>query len=64
MDAKDLLGCAVFCDLAPCVTLSKVMQHDHLDILQALTAVLRTVKETDKLGATELEKWPTYASRV
>ena len=63
--AKYLLGCAVFCDLlAPCVILSKVMQHDHLDIFQVLTAVLRTVKETDKLSATELGKWPTYASIV
>ena len=40
------------------------MQQDHLDILQALTVVLQTVKETDKLSATWLDKWPTYASTV
>ncbi len=45
---KYILGCAVYCDiLAPCVILLKVMQFDHLDILEALTAVLWTVKETE-----------------
>ena len=51
-DAKYLLGCAVFVDLlSPCVILSKVMQHDYLDILEALTAVLRAVREMEKLSA-------------
>ena len=41
VDAKYLLGCAVFCDLfAPCVILSKVLQYDDLDLLQALSAIL------------------------
>ena len=65
VDAKYLVGCAVFCDLlSPCVVLSKVMQYDHRDILQTLTAMLRTVKEMDKLSAVDIKKWPTYVSTV
>ena len=65
VNAKYLLGCAAFCDLlAPCVILSKVMQYNDLDILQALTSVLRTVKETEKLSTSELDHWPTYAATV
>ena len=34
VNAKYLVGCAIFCDLlAPCVVLSKLMRCDHLDIL-------------------------------
>ena len=55
MNAKYLLGCAVFSDiLTPCAILSKVMLHDHLDILEALTAVLMAAKETDTLSTTDL----------
>ena len=37
-NAKYLLGCAFFVDLlTPCSILSKVMQHDDLDILSVLT---------------------------
>lgn len=44
-DVKYLLGCAVLSDmLNPCAILSKVMQHDHLDIVEALTAVLMEPK--------------------
>ena len=55
MNAKYLLGCAVFYDiLTPCAILSKVMLHDHLDILEALTAALMAAKETDTLSTTDL----------
>ena len=64
-DAKYLLECVVFVDLlSPCVILSKVMQHDYLDILEALTAVLRAVREMEKLSALDLDHWPTYALTV
>ena len=37
VDAKYILGSALFCDLLlPCVVLSKVMQSDNLDIVEAL----------------------------
>ena len=59
VDTKYILGCAVFVDvLSPCV-LSKVMQYDHLDILAAL---LRSIKEIDKLSAMPVTQWPTYVS--
>ena len=60
VNGKYLLGCAFFSDLLnACVVLSKVMQHDHLDILQALTSLLQAVKE---ISTTDLEKWPMYAT--
>ena len=47
MHAKYLLGCALFIDLlSPCAILSKIMQNDSLDILEALSAVLMALKET------------------
>ena len=50
VDAKYLLGCALFVDLlTPCAIFSKSMQGDNLDILGALTSLVRTVKETNKL---------------
>ena len=65
VDAKYLLGCAVFVDLlTPCAIFSKSMQGDELDILRALTYLLRTVKETNKLNAKPLDQWPTYAATV
>ena len=51
LDAKYLLGCAVFVyDLTPCAIFSKVLQSNELDILAALTSLLQTVKETEKLS--------------
>ena len=48
LQAKYLLGCAVFVDtLTPCAVFSKVMQSNELDILPALTSLLKTVKETE-----------------
>ena len=58
VDAKYLLGCALFVDLTPCTIFSKSMQADDLDILGALTNLLRTVKETNKLNAKLLDQWP------
>jgi hypothetical protein len=47
IDARHLLGCAVFVDLlVPCAIFSKSMQRDELDILGALNCLLRAVKET------------------
>ena len=60
-----LLGCAVFVDLlTPCSIFSKVMQSDEIDILAALTSVLKTLKETDKLNSKSLDQWPTYAATI
>ena len=47
--AKCILGCAFFVDLlTPCTTVSKSMQNDEINIIGALTGVLKTLKETDK----------------
>ena len=65
VDAKYLLGCALFTDLlTPCGIFSKSMQADELDILGALTYLLRTLKETNQLYAKPLEQWPTYAATM
>ena len=40
------------------------MQYDDLDILQALSSVLRIVKETEKLSTSTLDKWPIYAATM
>jgi len=64
-EAKYLLGCALFIDLlTPCAIFSKCMQSDEVDILGALTSVLKTLKETDKLATKPLDQWPTYANTV
>ena len=61
VDAKYIFGCAVFSDLlAPCSVLSKAMQSDDLDILGAISSVVKSVRDTNKLSSTPLEKWPTY----
>ena len=64
-DAKHLLGCAVFVDLLiPCSIFSKTMQADELDIVSALTYLLKTVTKIDKLKKKPLSKWDTYATIV
>ena len=64
-NAKYILGCAIFVDvLTPCASLSKVMQQDNLDILAALTGLLKSVKELEKLESSPLHQWPTYAATV
>ena len=58
-----VVGCAVFVDLlTPCAIFSKVMQVDEIDILGALTSLMKTIKETDKLKSRPLKEWPTYAA--
>ena len=60
---KYILGCAVFIDdLNPCLLCSKSLQSDKIDVLGALTSLLKTVSETDKLSAKLLEQWPTFAA--
>ena len=64
-EAKYLLGCAVFVDvLMPCAIFSKVMQSDELDILAALTSLLQTIKETEKLSSLPLAQWPVYSATL
>ena len=63
--AKYLFGCALFVDLlTPCAIFSKCMQSDEVDILGALTGLLKTLKETDKLASKPLDQWPTYAATL
>ena len=63
--AKCILGCAFFVDhLTPCTIVSKSMQSDGIDILGALTGVLKTLKKTDKLASKPLDKWSTYSATV
>ena len=51
VDAKYLLGCAVFVDLLnPCAVFSKCLQNDDIDILGALTCLLKTLAESEKLS--------------
>lgn len=65
MDAKYLLGCALFVDLlTSCAIFSKSMQGDELNILGALTYLLRTVKETNKLHGKPLDQWPMYSATL
>lgn len=65
LDAKYLLGCAVFVDvLTPCAIFSKVLQSNELDILAALTSLLQTVKETGKLSSLPLAEWPVYSATL
>ena len=56
--AKYILGLATYVDiLSPSAILSIVVKHDQLDTLAALTGLLRSVKEVEKL----LQCWTTYA---
>ena len=59
--AKCLLGCAFFVDLLiPISALSKTLQSDEIHILEALTGILRTLKELDKLLSKPVGQWATY----
>ena len=65
VEAKYILGCAVFVDLlSPCLMFSRAMQNDEIDILGALTGVLQTLKETNRLASKGIEQWPTYAATM
>ena len=46
----------------PVSILSKTLQSDEIDILEALTGVLRTLKEIDKLLSKPVAEWSTYKS--
>ena len=44
------LGCALFVDLLkPCFILSKVMQNDNLDVVEALSSVINTIRSMASL---------------
>ena len=65
IDAKYLLGCAFFVNLlSPCAILSKVLQEDDVDVLEAFTSLLRTVKDINKLSNKPLEQWKTYSTTI
>ena len=54
-----------FCDLlSPCAVFSKILQQDTLDILGALTSLLRTVQELNKLSSRSLQQWPNYSATL
>ena len=40
------------------------MQSDELDIVGALTSLLRTIKETEKLRSLPLAQWPVYSATM
>ena len=64
-EAKYIMGCSLFVDLlTPCGIFSKCMQNDEVDILGALTGLLKTLKETEKLTSKPLDQWPTYATTL
>jgi len=65
IDVQYLLGCAVFVDvLLPRSIFSKSMQSDSLDVIGALTCLVRTVKETKKLRDKPLSQWQTYSTTI
>ena len=62
VDAKYVLGCAAFVDLlTPCSIFSRSMQSDNLDILAAITHLVKTLNETNKLSSKPLEQWKPTA---
>ena len=64
-NTKYVLGCALFIDiLMPCSIFSKVMQNDEIDILGALTSLLKTLCETETLSTKPLEQWSTYSATL
>lgn len=50
--------------LTPCAIFSKSMQANELDILGALTNVLRAMKDINMLNAKPLDQWPTSTSTL
>jgi hypothetical protein len=57
IEGKYLIGCAVFVDLlTPCSIFFKVMQSDEVHILAAVTSLLKTMKETEKLRSKPLDQ--------
>lgn len=65
VNAKYILGCAAFVDLlTPCSIFSKSMQSDDLDILAAISHLIKTLNETNKLTSKSLEQWKTYSDTL
>ncbi|CAB3993296.1 zinc finger 862-like [Paramuricea clavata] len=65
VNAKYILGCAAFVDLlTPCATFSKSMQSNDLDILAAISHIIKTLNETNKLTSKPLEQWKTYSDTL
>ena len=56
-DAKYLLRCAFCQSSVNKCNFSKVLQKDDIDILEALTSLLRTIKDVNKLSDKSLEHW-------
>ena len=61
--AKYILGCALFIDLlTPCSIFSKLMQSEEIDIVAALTSLLKTLREMEKLASKPITQWATYSA--
>ena len=50
--------------LSPCAIFSKSMKSNEIDILGALTGLLKKLKETNQLASKPLDQWPTYAAII
>lgn len=50
--------------LMPIAIFSTAMLSDELDILVALTSLLQTLKEIDKLKSLPLAQWPVYSTTM
>ena len=50
--------------LTPCAIFFKVMQSSKLDVVAALTSLLRTFKETERLCTLQLNEWPVYSATL
>ena len=62
-NTKYIFGCALFTDiLTPCSIFSKVMQDDEVDIVAALTSLLKTLYEMETLSSKPLTQWPTFSA--
>jgi len=62
-NAKYILGCALFTDiLTPCSVFSKVMQNDEVDIVAALTGLIKALCEVKTPLSKHLTQWPTYSA--
>lgn len=50
--------------LSPYAIFSKVLQEDDVDVLEAFTSLLRTVKDVNQLSDKPLEYWKTYNTTI
>ena len=59
-DGRIILACAFFHDvLKPCATLSLALQAEHVNVIDAIEAVLRTKKSMEQLKSTIFSELPT-----